>query len=114
MARALTQRLPAKAVGAGGLSLWDMSLPPGQCTPNSTLNALHSTGGTNLLRGHLGGPSDKLQEPPPAALGTLTRLATLLPRLARLQGYPFLQRPGQETARSPASATMGTPWLSQV
>lgn len=45
---------------AGGLSLWDMSLPPGQCTPNSTLNALHSTGGTNLLRGHLeGGPSDK-------------------------------------------------------
>lgn len=41
-------------------------------------------------------------------------LATLLPRLARLQGGPFLQTARQEAARSPASADMGTPWLSQV
>lgn len=57
---------------------------------------------TNLLRGHLeGGPSDKLQEPEPTALGTVIRLAVLLSQLVWLQGGPFPQRARQEAASPP-------------
>lgn len=54
------QSVSAKAVGAGWLSLRDVSLPARTTLPDSPLNALYSTGATNLLRGHLeGGPPTK-------------------------------------------------------